>query len=553
MAQDKSMIWPPLIPKTLDVEKPIFEYIRDWAVMTPNSIALRFYGTDLTYGELEKAINRFAQGLLGLGLKKGDRVGLFMQNCPQFVIAFFGILSAGGVVVSLNPMFKKAELEYEINDARIEILVVLDSLYPEIAKVKAEVPVKHIILTSLWDYAPEDPVLPFPEERSDEIPSYPGSIGFMDLLEKSSNSPICNVDDLAEDMALLQYTGGTTGLPKGAIITHYNLAIASTGNVYWFRHRYDDIHLGVTPFFHIMGMVSLMCAPLISGGQLIVLSRFDTRAAARAIGLFRTTFWVTATTSLIAFLELPDIEQYDFSSLRCLWSGGTPISVEIQDKISRLAPNAIIGEGYGLTECTSQGGFITPLFRYKPGFVGTSQLSDIKIVDLETGERELPPGEEGEIIIKGPTIMKGYWNKPEETQRTLRDGWLYTGDIGVMDEEGYGKIVGRSKELIKCSGFSVFPSEVENLLFKHQAVAEVAVIGVSDPYRGESPKAFIVLKSDFKGKITEKEMLDWCKENMATYKRPRTVEFVDDLPKSAAGKLLRRILIEREGSTLGRV
>jgi acyl-CoA synthetase (AMP-forming)/AMP-acid ligase II len=276
------------------------------------------------------------------------------------------------------------------------------------------------------------------------------------------------------------------------------------------------------------------------------LSRFDPSTAARAIEYYKCTFWVTPTTSLIAFLETPDIEKHDFSSLRCLWSGGSPISTEIQKRISHLAANAVIGEGYGLTECTSQGGFITPLFRYKPGFVGISQLSEIKIVDLETGQKELPPGEEGEIIINGPTIMKGYWNRPEDTRDTLRDGWLYTGDIGLMDEEGYGKIVGRIKELIKCSGFSVFPSEVENLFFKHPAVAEVAVIGVPDPYRGESPKAFIVLKTEYKGKIKEEEIIAWCRENMAAYKRPRIVEFVEDLPRSAAGKILRKVLMKRE-------
>jgi acyl-CoA synthetase (AMP-forming)/AMP-acid ligase II len=354
------------------------------------------------------------------------------------------------------------------------------------------------------------------------------------------------VVDLQDDLALLQYTGGTTGLPKGAMITHYNLAYACVGTVMWYRHRYDDVHLGVTPFFHIMGMQQLMCTPLISGGQVVVLARFDTGVTARAIELYKCTYWVTATTSLIAFLEMPDIEQHDFTSLRCLWSGGTPISVEIQQKISRLAPNAIIGEGYGLTECTAHGGTITPLLRYKPGFVGIPQLSRIRIVDPETGRQELPLGEEGEIIMKGPAVMKGYWNRPEETEMTLRDGWLYTGDMGTMDDEGYLKIVGRKKEMIKCSGFSVFPSEVEDLLFRHPAVAEVAVIGVADPYRGESPKAFVILKSEYRQKATEADILQWCQENMSTYKRPRAVAVVEELPKSAAGKILRRVLAERE-------
>jgi acyl-CoA synthetase (AMP-forming)/AMP-acid ligase II len=290
---------------------------------------------------------------------------------------------------------------------------------------------------------------------------------------------------------------------------------------------------------------------LISGGTVVVLTRFDAKVTARAIELYRCTYWVTATTSLIAFLEMPEIEEYDFSSMRCLWSGGTPISVEIQKKIGNLAPKAIIGEGYGLTECVAQGGTITPLLRYKPGFVGIPQLNQIKIMDLETGREELRAGEEGEIIIKGPAVMKGYWNRQEETDNTLKDGWLYTGDIGAMDDEGYLKIVGRKKELIKCSGFSVFPSEVENLLFKHPGVAEVAVIGVADPYRGESPKAFIILKSEYREKTTEKEIIEWCKENMSTYKRPRAVEFLEDLPKSAAGKILRRILSEKEDNQKG--
>jgi acyl-CoA synthetase (AMP-forming)/AMP-acid ligase II len=532
----------------LEIEKPVSEYINDWAEFHPDGIALLFYGRDVTYGELNDAINRFAQGLLQLGLGKGDRVAVFMQNCPQFVISFFGILRAGGVVVSLNPMFKTAELEYEINDAGVEILVALDYLYPEVKKIESKINLKHVILGSLGDYAPADPVLPMPSEVLNPKVSFEGTLDFMNLLETSPGTHLCNIDDMKEDLALLQYTGGTTGLPKGAMITHYNLAYACVGTAFWYRHRYDDVHLGVTPFFHIMGMQQLMCTPLISGGKVVVLTRFDSKVTARAIELFKCTYWVTATTSLIAFLEMPEIEEYDFSSMRCLWSGGTPISVEIQKKISKLAPNAIIGEGYGLTECVSQGGVITPLLRYKPGYVGIPQLSQIKIMDLETGRKELPIGEEGEIIMKGPTVTKGYWNRPEETEITLRDGWLHTGDIGAMDDEGYLKIVGRKKEMIKCSGFSVFPSEVENLLFKHPAIAEVAVIGVADPYRGESPKAFVILKSEYRKKTTEGDIIQWCKKNMSTYKRPRAVEFMEELPKSAAGKILRRVLSEKENT-----
>jgi acyl-CoA synthetase (AMP-forming)/AMP-acid ligase II len=344
----------------------------------------------------------------------------------------------------------------------------------------------------------------------------------------------------------LQYTGGTTGLPKGAMVSHYTLTLASLGSHYWFHNKQDDVFLGVTPFFHIMGMVQMMCAPLLSGGKVVVLSRFLPEVVVRAIVHYKCTAWVGATTMLIALLQVPEIRKYNLGSFRYICSGGSPVTVEIQEKVKELAPHALIVDGYGLTESVSQGGAITPLGRYKPGFVGVPHLSDIKIVDLESGLKELPPGEDGEILLKGPAIMKGYWNKPEETEKALKDGWLYTGDIGSMDEEGYLKFSGRKKELIKCSGYSVFPSEVEELFYRHPAVAEVAVIGIPDPYRGESPKAFIVLKSDYKGKVKEEEIMNWCKENMAAYKRPRLIEFRDELPKSGAGKVLRRILAGEE-------
>jgi long-chain acyl-CoA synthetase len=539
-------VWPLWVPKTFPVEKPTSEYIREWASLTPDHIALSYHGRDLTYAELNGLIDRMAWGFVDLGIQPGDRVAIHMENCPQFVIAYFGAQRAGAVVVPVNPMFKQAELDYELNDAQAETLIGLDTLYSEVEKVRGRTPLKQVILTSLRDYLPPEPILPLPKEALADKKSFPDTLDFQDLLAKSSAQPICRIKDIEKELAILQYTGGTTGLPKGAMISHYTLSCANLGSMYWFRHREDDVHLGVTPFFHVMGQQQLMCTPLVSGGRIVILSRFVPEVVAQAITHYRCTYWVGATTMMIALLNVPDIRKYDFSSFRVLLTGGTPISVELQQKMKDLAPRAAVGEGYGLSETIAHGGSITPLYRYKMGFLGVPQLNDVKIVDLGTGTRELGPNEEGEIAIKGPVVMQGYWNNPMETAEVLRDGWLYTGDLGLMDEEGYIKVLGRKRELIKCSGYSVFPAEVEALLYRHPAVQETAVIGVTDPYRGETPKAFIILKPEYEGKISEQEIVDWCRENMATYKRPHRVEFRRELPKSAAGKLLKRILVDEE-------
>jgi len=536
-------VWPMWTPKEFEVGKPSCEYIREWARHTPNGIALSFYGLDTTYRELNGMIDRMANGLIGLGLKKGDRVAILMENCPQFVISYFGVMRAGGVVVPLNPMFKYAEIEYEVNDAGAVILVGLDFLYPEVEKVRAKTPLHHVILTSLRDFLPQEPILPVPSEGEGAKRFFAETLDFVTFLKNSAETPVCEVGNMKNELAVLQYTGGTTGIPKGAMITHYSLSYAVLSSASCYRHRTDDIHLGVTPFFHVMGQSQLMCAPLASGGRVVILSRFVPETVARAINHYRVTFWVAATPMVIGLLNLPGIKDYDFSSFRFLGTGGSPISVELQKQLTQLIPTMTIGEGYGLSECWAQGGALTPPHLYKSGFVGIPLISDIRIVDLETGTREVPANNEGEIVIKGPVVMQGYWNKPEETREVLRDGWLHTGDIGLMDEDGYIKILGRKRELIKCSGYSVFPAEVEDLLYRHPAIQEAAVIGVSDPYRGETVKAFITLKPEYAGKVAEEEILEWCKGNMAAYKRPRVIEFREDLPKSAAGKILKRLLM----------
>jgi len=539
-------VWPPHAPRELKIEKALPEYVREMAEKSPNRVALNFYGREITYSEFNDFCNRLANGLIRLGVKKGDRVALHMQNCPQFPIGLFGALRAGAVVVALNPMFKQSEIEHQLKDARAETLIGLDYLYPEVEKARSALNLKTVLLTSLGDFLPDRPSLQLPPEARIPKQTFASTADFMSFLEASHSGAVNEVSDLANDLALLQYTGGTTGVPKGAMISHYGFALAAVGGAKWFNLTPDDVSLSVSPFFHIMGMIQGMTNALITGGQAVVLTRFVPDVVAEAISLNRCTGWVAAPTMLTALMQLPDMERYDISSFRYICTGGAPIAVEVQRRIKELAPGAVIVEGYGLTESISQGGTVTPLGRYKPGFVGIPNINDVKIVDLESGSVDLDYNQEGEIVIQGPCLMTGYWGRPEATAEAIKVGWLHTGDIGLMDDEGYLKVVGRKKEMMLCSGYNVFPVELENTLYKHPAVAEVAVIGVPDAYRGESPKAFVVLRSDYADSVNEQEILEWCKDNMAAYKRPRLVEFRPELPKSAAGKVLKRILVDEE-------
>jgi long-chain acyl-CoA synthetase len=538
--------WPDFVPPEIEVDRPITDYLREVCQSYPEGIALDFQGFKMTFGELGRNIDRFARSLLALGLNKGDRIALHMQNCPQFVISYFASLRAGLIVVCVNPMLKRAEIEHELNDSGATAYVGMDELYPEVEVVREKTSLSKTILTTLGHYAPSGSESDSHRESGSVASVFPGVLDFADLVARPGPELAEPTLSITEDLALLQYTGGTTGLPKGAMISHHALSTAAVGSKVWFQNHKEDVCLGVTPYFHIMGMVQTMCAPLLAGGRLVVIPRFEAGLAVRAISENGVTMIVCATTVLVALLQIPNVDEFDFSSLRYITTGGAPVGIELQDQIAELAPKAMITEGYGLTECVSHGGAITPLGGYRPGFVGVPHVNAMKIVDLATGEKELPPGEEGEIVVNGPVLFSGYWRNPAESAQTLRDGWLHTGDVGMMDEQGYLKLLGRSKDLIKCSGFSVFPAEVEGLLYRHPAVGEVAVVGVPDSYRGESPKAFVVLKPAFEGQITEQEILDWSKENMAAYKRPRAVEFRSSLPKSGTGKILHRLLRESE-------
>jgi acyl-CoA synthetase (AMP-forming)/AMP-acid ligase II len=530
------------MPHAIEVDKPVTEYLRETVRRQPDAVAINFYGRLITYGELDRLIDNFAAGLMDLGLTKGDRVAIYLQNSPQFVIAYFGIMRAGCVAVCLNPMYRQAELKENLNSVTPRVLVTSDNLYKEAAKALPESSLEQVVVTSLGDFIPSEPTYQVPSEEmgSGEMPADTKSFLAMVAAE---NPPALNlVEDLDNDLALLQFTGGTTGVAKAAMCSHRSLALAVKWSSLWYGHTPEDVHLGLAPFFHAMGMQITMCPSLVTGGELVIMARFDAKTTADILAGERCSVWTAATPMLTAMVNLPGVENYDFSPLRKITTGGSPVSLTLQQQFQKLAPESNLCEGYGMTEILAGGGVLTPIGRWKAGYVGIPQMNDVKIVDLETGENDLPPNETGEIVIKGPTVMTGYWNKPEETEATIRDGWLYTGDIGSMDEEGYFRIIDRKKEMVICSGYNVYPTEVEKTMVSHPAVMEVAVKGVPDPYRGEALKAYVVLKPENMEGVDEEKLLAWCKENMAAYKRPREIEFRESLPKSGAGKILKRAL-----------
>jgi long-chain acyl-CoA synthetase len=537
-------VWPQEMPRSIEVNQSFTEYFRDRASEAPEAVAIDFYGREIRYRELDQYIDQFANALIRRGLRKGDRVALYLQNCPQFVIGFFGTIRAGCIVVSLNPMFRGMELEPVIDKTGFETIIVQGSLYPELRKARNFNTLKTVVVAWPSTFAPEVPALPLPTEVLEIGETFAETVDFITFLAEASPTPVCRIQHIDTEPALLQLTGGTTGSPKAAVISVRAFTVAVFGSMYWFGLTAKDTSLGIAPFFHIMGLQVTLAPALVSGGKLMIVTRFSPDVIARAISERKCTAWVAAPTMLTALVHLPGVESYDFSSLRVIVTGGSPIPLSLQQKIQALAPGCQLGEGYGLTEVLASGGVITPFGRWKPGYTGIPSINDVKLVDLELGEKELGPHSEGEIIIKGPTLMNGYWNDPEETRKAIRDGWFFTGDIGVMDDDGYLKIVGRKKELILCSGFNVYPSDVEDILSRHPAVLEVAVAGVPDDYRGEAPKAFVILKEEFRNDVKEKEIIDWCKEHMAAYKRPRDIQFVESFPKSGAGKILKRLLVQ---------
>lgn len=527
--------------------KPLFEYLRHFAKVSPDKPAIIFYGTVITYKELDDLSDRFAAFLLKEGIRKGDKVALFMQNCPQYLICSFGIQKIGAIVGPCSPMFKEWELEYEVNDLGAKVIVALDHLYPVVEKIRSNTSLTHVVVTNYLDFLPDQPKPTFPEQLVEKKP-ISETHDLMDILAMEHGVlPYVDIE-VEEDVCLIVYTSGSTGMPKGAMLTYRNAQFKTDCVTRTYGYTADDIHLCVMPVFHIAGLLFSANAPIYSGGTIVLLTRYTPEAVMEAIERYKVTTAYTVVPMNVEIMNHPRSKEIDFSSLKLnpCTSFGIPLTKEISDAWRQLTKASLFEISYGLSE-THTGDSLMPPDQIKFGSHGKPTFdTEIRIVSLDDPTIVLQPGEAGEITVRSPGVFKGYLNKPEATQAALRDGWLHTGDIGMLDEEGYLYFMGRKKEMIKCSGYSVFPEEVEQMLIRHPAVSAAAVIGVPDPVRGESVKAFIVLNEGYEGTLTEEEIIRWSKEKMANYKYPRYVEFRKTLPATGTGKLLRRVLADEE-------
>jgi long-chain acyl-CoA synthetase len=540
-------------PSTLAAAaKPLQSLIEDVASRSPDSPCLSYQGASFTYSQVEQASSRFASGLLSLGLKRGDRVAVFLPNMPQFVFSYFGTLKAGGVVVPCSPLYKEKELEYQLKDSGASFIVAAndvvghDDLFAPLEGCRARLELKATIAASVTEYLP-GLKRTFAGLAGVKNVSRTGTVRFKQLCDANEPMTEHTAVDPVKDLAVLQYTGGTTGVSKGAMLSHANLYLNAVAAAMSLPLGPDDIALAALPLFHIYGMTTAMNAPFYAGARVILLPRFNVEEVMKTIERAKVTSFCGVPTMYIAVINHSDVSKFDLRSVRSCISGGAPLPVAVRKRFIEITGSHLV-EGYGLTEASpvthcnpiGEGAVV------KDGSIGVPVPgTDAAIVDMDDPSKFLPTGEEGELAVRGPQVMLGYWNKKDETDNVLRNGWLLTGDIAKMDDQGYFFIVDRKKDLIDVGGFKVWPREVEEVLFTHPGVREAAVVGVSDEYRGESVRAYVVLKPESKGKVTEQELIDFCRSHIAKYKAPRSIVFVDELPKTLVGKVLRRKLRDR--------
>lgn len=544
--------WPKGVSKTIEYPNvPLSELLRNTAKKHPDHVAIVFLGKNITYRELDVLTDRFATALHSMGAKKGDTVALFLPNIPQFIISYYGALKIGAVVTAISPLAKEREVEFQLNNSEAETLVCLDVLYPTVKAVLERTKLKQVIVASIKEYMPSAKALLgtlLKKVPSLKVPREPRVHFFKETLAKHLPQPPEVKMNPKEDLAALQYTGGTTGVPKGAMLAHLNLVSNAAMCAEWLQGKEaEDIFLTVLPLFHIYGMTTSMNGPIYLAGTMILLPRPDLVEILKSIQKYRVTIFSGVPTLYAALIAHPEISRYDLRSIKFCISGAAPLPPEVQKKFIDLTGGVLV-EGYGLTESspvTHSNPLDLTMKTVKVGSIGLPWPdTEAKIVDVKSGKKTLPVGEIGELAVKGPQIMKGYWKMPEETKAVLRNGWLHTGDVGKMDEDGYFYITDRKKDLIKYKGYSVYPRELEDILYEHPAVKLCGVIGKPKPVVGEIPKAFIVLKEG--SEASEEEIVKFVRERVATYKAIREVEFRKELPMSLVGKVLRRKLREEE-------
>lgn len=526
----------------------IYDLFTRTAERCPNETALVFLDKAITYKELDNMINRFAALLLDLGTSKGDFIAIMLPNSPQHWIAFYASARIGAIHAPLNVMYKAEEIMYQLKDCGARTIVTLDLFHPYFEKLKDTLGLEYVITTNIEDFASPDfevyeTLKPFWAAPKKEIE---GTIDFLDALERYSPTEIKVNIDPQQDVAQIIYTAGTTGKSKGAMETHLNLVHNSITHSTLCQCTGKPINYSVLPMFHTGGFFLFPLPTIYRGGTVITVPIFDAENALKTIERYKVNVLFGSPTLYIGLLQHPRFSDYDISSLQTTAAGAAPVPMELTAAWQAKA-GLSMAIGWGMTELNTAGSYNTYIHRQNPDSIGLPLVGEMKIVD-ENGQ-VLPRGKVGEILYRGLQVSKGYFNKPDETATSfLPDGWFKTGDAGYMDDDDFTHFSDRIKDLIIASGYNIAPVEIEYTIIKHPAVLEVAVVGVPHEYRGETIKAFVVLKDEFRGKVAEQEIMDFCKEKLATYKVPKMLEFVTDLPKNALGKTLRRVLRDREQS-----
>jgi len=538
--------WPQGLTRSLDYPRvPMFETLENSARRYPDKSALIYYGREITYRQLWEESLALAGYLRQAGVEKGDRVTICLPNTPHFVVAYYGVMRANAIAVTIDPMLSAEKLQVLLDDNDSKVVITVAELLPRFDEIVAETAVETVISCDYADYLPpesEEPGIPVPEVMSRKVETPEGCQQWKAVLGRKLEAPAVEVGP--QDPALIVYTSGTTGIPKGALHTHQGLVANCLRTTYMIYETPAAVNLGVLPFFHVTGMHCCMTNSIYIGGTLVILTRWDREAAVAAAEKYRCTHWINITTMVVDMLRTPGIEQRDLSSFVIFGGGGAPMPAALAEQLEQELGIRFL-EGYGLTEAGAAT-HLNPIQKPKLQCLGIPSFDvDTKLIDPLTGE-EAAPGEEGELVMRTPSVFREYWNKPEETAEAFLeiDGkrWLRTGDLARMDDEGYFFIVDRIKRMINRAGLKVWPAAVENTLYQHPAVKEACVVRIPDERVGEEVKALIVLHEQFVDQVSAEEIKAWSKTKLAAYEYPRVIEFVTELPKSSTGKILWKTL-----------